>query len=46
MADRMNDPAQKAAMLRLAEWWVRLAQHDRIIGHIFDTLEPENQKSE
>jgi hypothetical protein len=46
MADWMTDPAQKAAMLRFAEWWMRLAQHDRIIGRIFDTLEPENQGPE
>ena len=46
MADRMTDPAQKAAMLRFAEWWMRLAQHDRMIGHIFNSLEPENQNSE
>ena len=34
MADRMTDPAQKAAMLRFAEWWMRL-------GHILDAISPE-----
>ena len=29
-------------MLRFAEWWMRLALHDRMIGYIFDSLEPEN----
>ena len=38
----MTDLGHKAAMLRFAEWWMRLALHDRMIGYIFDSLEPEN----
>jgi len=41
LADEMIDPGHKAAMFRLAEWWMRLAQHDRMVGHILDAISPE-----
>ena len=41
IADEMIEPRHKAAMFRLAEWWMRLAQRDRMVGHIPDAISPE-----
>jgi hypothetical protein len=46
LAERMTDPFHKASMLVLAEWWMRLAQHDRIVGHILYVIDAENGKPE
>jgi hypothetical protein len=29
LAEKANDPKHKAAMLRFAEWWARLAEYAR-----------------
>jgi len=39
--DEMIDLEHKASMFRLAEWWMRLAQRDRMVGHIPDAISPE-----
>src|SRR5262249_36495715 len=44
IADAMIDPGHKDSMFVLAEWWMRLAQHDRVVGHILDAISPEGDE--